>query len=414
MPKADSPSPQYVPLKDTKLFSPLKLGAVELSHRIIQAPLTRMRAEKESHGVHVPGSRVVEYYSQRATKGGLQLTEATDICLDASAYPGCPGIFTESQIAGWKAVTDAVHAKGGFIFNQIWHTGRASGPGMLNSKISLSSTSQPMKGKYLDGSDCAENPPKPMTVEEIHATTAEFAAAAKRAVSAGFDGVEIHSIGANGYLLEQFLHDNVNTRTDEYGGSVENRCRFTLEVIKAVTDAIGADRVGIRLSPFNYFQDTKDSDPNAHWLYLCEQIAALKESQRPCYVHMVEPRFDEVLDEEQKLAELSSYTSSETGSTKKKNSLTPFRKALQPAGIKFLAAGSFTRDNAGPKVEEDLADGIVMGRFFIANPDLVERLKEGFSLNAYDRTTFYGASPPEKGYLDYPFYDATKAVEVQA
>jgi 2,4-dienoyl-CoA reductase-like NADH-dependent reductase (Old Yellow Enzyme family) len=128
----------------------------------------------------------------------------------------------------------------------------------------------------------------------------------------------------------------------------------------------------------------------------------------------VEPRFDEVLDEEQKLAELSSYTSSETGSTKKKNSLTPFRKALQPAGIKFLAAGSFTRDNAGPKVEEDLADGIVMGRFFIANPDLVERLKEGLSLNAYDRTTFYGASPPEKGYLDYPFYDATKAVEVQA
>jgi 2,4-dienoyl-CoA reductase-like NADH-dependent reductase (Old Yellow Enzyme family) len=165
-----------------------------------------MRAEKESHGVHVPGSRVVEYYSQRATKGGLQLTEATDICLDASAYPGCPGIFTESQIAGWKAVTDAVHAKGGFIFNQIWHTGRASGPGMLNSKVSLSSTSQPMKGKYLDGSDCAENPPKPMTIEEIHATTAEFAAAAKRAVSAGFDGVEIHSKSiAN---LESILCDN--------------------------------------------------------------------------------------------------------------------------------------------------------------------------------------------------------------
>lgn len=151
-----------------------------------------MRAEKESHGVHVPVSRAVEYYSQRATKGGLQLTEATDICLDASAYPGTPGIFTDSQIAGWKAVTDAVHAKGGFIFNQIWHTGRASGPGMLNSKVSLSSTSQPMEGNYLDGSSCAENPPRPMTVEEIHATTAEFAAAAKRAIAAGFDGVEIH------------------------------------------------------------------------------------------------------------------------------------------------------------------------------------------------------------------------------
>ncbi|KAK6210840.1 hypothetical protein LQW54_005888 [Pestalotiopsis sp. IQ-011] len=412
MPKANSPPPQYAPLKDTKLFTPLKLGAIELSHRVIQAPLTRMRAEKESHGVHVPVSRVVEYYSQRATKGGLQLTEATDICLDASAYPGTPGIFTDSQIAGWKAVTDAVHAKGGFIFNQIWHTGRASGPGMLNSKVSLSSTSQPMEGNYLDGSSCAENPPRPMTVEEIHATTAEFAAAAKRAIAAGFDGVEIH--GANGYLLEQFLHDNINTRTDQYGGSVENRFRFPLEVIKAVTDAIGADRTGIRLSPYNYFQNTKDSDPNAHWKYFCEQIASLSESQRPCYVHMVEPRFDEVLDEEQKLAELATYTSSEAGPAKTKNSLTPFRQILQPAGVKFLAAGSFTRDNAAPKIEDDLADGIVMGRFFISNPDLVDRLKEGYPLNAYDRNTFYGSSPPEKGYLDYPFYDAAKPIEVQA
>ncbi|KAK9796952.1 hypothetical protein SCARD494_04035 [Seiridium cardinale] len=409
MPKAVTPPPQYVPLKDTKLFTPLKLGAYNLSHR---APLTRMRADKESHGVHVPVNRAVEYYSQRATQGGLQLSEATDICLDASAYPGVPGIFTASQIAGWKKVTDAVHAKGGFIFCQIWHTGRASGPGMLNSKVSLSSTSQPMKGSYLDGSDCAENPPRPMTVDEIHATTAEFAAAAKRAIEAGFDGVEIHS--ANGYLLEQFLHDNINTRTDEYGGSVENRCRFTLEVIKAVTEAVGSERTGIRLSPFNYFQDTKDSDPNAHWAYLCEQIAALSESQRPCYVHMVEPRFDEVLDEEQKLAALSQYTSSETGVAKKKNSLAPFRKILQPAGIKFLAAGAFTRDNAVPKLEEDLADSIVMGRWFISNPDLIERLRNGWPLNEYDRTTFYGASPPEKGYTDYPYFDEKAAEATKA
>jgi 2,4-dienoyl-CoA reductase-like NADH-dependent reductase (Old Yellow Enzyme family) len=259
-----------------------------------------MRAEKESRGVHVPVERAVEYYSQRATKGGLQLSEATDICLNASAYPGVPGIFTPSQIAGWKKVTDAVHSKGGYIFCQLWHTGRASGPNMLGGQTPLSSSSAPMSGTYLDGQDCAENPPRPMTVEEIQNTTAEFAAAAKRAIDAGFDGVEIHSkynksenkllgltfTGANGYLLDQFLHDNVNTRSDEYGGSVEKRCRFILEVIKAVCDSVGPSRTGIRLSPFNYFQDTRDSDPNAHWSYLCQQIASLSESQRPCYVHM--------------------------------------------------------------------------------------------------------------------------------
>ncbi|KAI1844519.1 hypothetical protein JX266_009406 [Neoarthrinium moseri] len=405
MPAATTPPPAFAPLKATKLFTPLRLGSCTLAHRIIQAPLTRMRAEKESRGVHVPADRAVEYYSQRATQGGLQLTEATDICLNASAYPGVPGIFTASQIAGWRKVTDAVHAKGGYIFCQIWHTGRASGPGLLGGQTPLSSSSIPMSGTYLDGMDCAANPPRPMTVDEIAQTTAEFAAAAKRAVEAGFDGVEIHS--ANGYLLEQFLHDNINTRTDQYGGSVENRCRFTLEVIRAVCDAVGSSRTGIRLSPFNYFQDTKDSDPNAHWSYLCGQIAGLPESQRPCYVHMVEPRFDENLSEEEKLSALSEYTTSEEGKAKKipMNSLTPFRKILEPAGIKFLAAGNFNRDNSAAKLEADLADGVVMGRWFISNPDLVERLRNGWDLNKYDRTTFYGASPPEKGYIDYPAFE---------
>lgn len=243
-----------------------------------------MRCEKESRGVFVPGDRTIEYYRQRATSGGLQITEATDICLDASAYPGVPGIFTQSQIAGWKRVTDAVHGKGGFMFCQLWQTGRASGPNMLGGKPAMSSTNTPMSGKYLDGQDCAENPPRAMTVQDIREVTAEFAAAATRAMEAGFDGVEIHS--ANGYLLEQFLHDNINNRTDEYGGSVENRCRFTLEVIQAVAGAIGADRTAVRLSPFNYFQDTKDSNPNAHWSYLCQQIANMPENLRPCYVHM--------------------------------------------------------------------------------------------------------------------------------
>lgn len=244
-----------------------------------------MRNDFSSRGLYLPGPRVVKYYSDRSTPGGLQVTEATDICLDASAYPGCPGVFTQEQLEGWRKVTDAVHAKGGLIVSQLWHTGRASSTGMRGGNQCVSSSDIPMSGSYLDGTSCAENPPRPLTVDEIHGLTAEWAAAAKRAVNeAGFDGVEIH--GANGYLLDQFLHDNVNKRTDEYGGSIENRSRFVLEVIQAVCDAVGPERVGIRLSPYNYFQDTRDSDPNKHWSILCEKIASLPAGQRPAYVHM--------------------------------------------------------------------------------------------------------------------------------
>nr|XP_036582053.1 12-oxophytodienoate reductase [Colletotrichum truncatum]KAF6790610.1 12-oxophytodienoate reductase [Colletotrichum truncatum] len=393
MPKATTPPPVYAALKDTVLFTPLKLGSLSLQHRIVQAPTTRMRSEFESRGVHVPGARVVKYYGERASEGGLQITEATDICLDASAYPGVAGVFTDSQLQGWRKVTDAVHAKGGFIFVQLWHTGRASSGGMRGGKAPISSGSQPMDGKYLDGTECKDGPPRAMTVDEIHDLTTEWAAASKRAVEvAGFDGVEIH--GANGYLLEQFLHDNINTRTDSYGGSIENRSRFLFEVVSAVAAAIGSEKVGLRLSPYNYFQGTKDSNPNKHWAYISERLAGLPENQRPVYVHMIEPRFDEVLDEEQKLASLG----------KQSNNLTQFQEILKPAGIRFFAAGNFNRDNALTKLKNGEADAIVFGRHFIANPDLVERLKNGWPLNPYDRSTFYGASPPEKGYNDYEFY----------
>ncbi|KAI1129949.1 NADH:flavin oxidoreductase/NADH oxidase [Nemania abortiva] len=383
------------------LFTPVQLGGTSLAHRIVQAPCTRMRCDVESRGIGVPGPRMAKYYGDRANAGGLQITEATDICLDASAYPRVPGVFTDSQLQGWRKVTNAVHAKGGFIFSQLWHTGRASSPAMRGGKQPISSSDVPMSGKWIDGTDCAENPPRPMSVDEIHDVTKEWAAAAKRAVEvAGFDGVEIH--GANGYLLEQFLHDNINQRTDEYGGSLENRYRFLLEVVSAVTEAIGAERTGLRLSPFNYYQDTRDSDPNGHWLAICEKLASLPESGRPAYVHMVEPRFDEVLDEEQKMASLEEYTS-EKGM--KRNSLTPFRRALELGGIKFLACGNFNHDDAVTKLENKEADLIVFGRHFVANPDLVERFKNGWPLNPYDRSTFYGADPLEKGYNDYPFYE---------
>jgi 2,4-dienoyl-CoA reductase-like NADH-dependent reductase (Old Yellow Enzyme family) len=220
---------------------------------------------------------------------------------------------------------------------------------------------------------------------------------------------------ANGYLLEQFLHDNINTRTDTYGGSIANRCRFPLEVISAVTSAIGPERVGIRLSPYNYYQDTRDSNPNKHWAYLCQQIAELPKENRVCYVHMVEPRFDEELDEEGKMAALAAYSKTpvqgfdsgvKTG--KSVNSLVPFRKMLQKGGVKFLAAGGFGRENTEVKVKSGDADAVVMGRWFVSNPDLVRRLREGLPLNAYDRSTFYGADPPKKGYTDYPFFEEGK------
>ncbi|KAI0012441.1 12-oxophytodienoate reductase 1 [Xylariaceae sp. FL0662B] len=395
------PTAAFTPLKNTKLFSPLKLGNCELQHRIVQAPCTRMRGVRKSDGIHVPGDLMLEYYSQRANRGGLQITEATDISHHASGYPGVPGIFSRSQIDGWKRITDAVHAKGGYIFLQIWHTGRASPPSSRAGRPPISSGNHPMEGSWIDGAECASSPPTPMTVDEIRAVTQDFAAAAKKAVAAGFDGVEIH--GANGYLLDQFLHDNINDRADEYGGSIENRCRFPLEVVKAVCDAIGSDKVGIRLSPWNYFQSTRDSNRLEHWSYLCEKLATLPAGRKPIYVHMVEPRFDEVLDEQQKIESLADKDK-QTGI-----SLSPFRRILQKADIKFISAGCFGRENALPKLESDATDLVCFGRWFIANPDLPKRLADGIPLNRYDRDTFYLTVPPEKGYTDYLVYTAEAA-----
>ncbi|KAI0022483.1 12-oxophytodienoate reductase 1 [Xylariomycetidae sp. FL0641] len=392
MSSTEPPNATVTPLKDTKLFAPIQVGRCQLAHRV--APCTRMRGVRESDGIHVPGDLMLEYYRQRANKGGLQITEATDIYHYASGYPGVPGIFSPTQIEGWKRITDAVHARGGYIFLQGWVTGRASPPSFLAGKTPISSSSKPMEGSWLDGVACAAHPPRPMTVQEIKDHVNEFAAAARRAVDAGFDGMEIH--GANGYLLEQFLHDNINDRTDEYGGSVENRCRFLLEVLEAVCDAIGSEKVGLRLSPFNYFQFTQDSDRVGHWTYLCERIAALPENQRPAYVHMVEPRFDEILDEAQKLKSLAEKDKEPIASLK------PFSTILKKAGISFLSTGCFSGANAVPKLGDGSTDLVAFGRWFIANPDLPRKLAEGLPLTKYDRSTFYFTTPPEKGYTDYP------------
>lgn len=378
------------------LFEPFQLGSSKLSHRIALAPCTRMRAEPFGD-YFIPGNLMVQYYSQRSTNGGLLITEACPISKTAAGYPGVAGIFEESQINGWKRVTDAVHEKGGLIYCQLWHVGRATLAQLTDGIQAISSTTTPLKGDSLaPGVQFKDSPPRNMFPKDFQKVTQEFVEAAKNAIDlAGFDGIEIH--GANGYLLDQFLHDNVNQRTDEYGLNIEGRCKFPLEVIEAVIEAVGAEKVGIRLSPFNYFQDTKDSNPNKHWSYLCQKIAGLKSPLS--YVHMIEARFDEVLAAEEKLKSLE-----EQCLKRDSLSLNNFRNILKEKGIHFIVAGGFDKDLAIKKILNGDADIVAFGRQFIANPDLVERFKENLELNKYDRSSFYGADPPSKGYTDYNFF----------
>lgn len=373
------------------LFTPVELSGLQLTHRIVLAPCTRMRGEAKN-GYFIPGELMLEYYTQRATKGGLLITEATPISASAAGYPGVAGIFNKDQIDHWKKITSAVHEKGGFIVCQLWHVGRATLAQLTNGIQAVSSTTVALSGDSLvPGVQYKDSPPRIMFESDIEAVTGDFVTAAKNAMEAGFDGVEIH--GANGYLLDQFLHDNVNTRSDEYGGSIANRCKFPLKVINSVAEAIGGDKVGVRLSPFNYFQETKDSNPVGNWSYLCGQLDKIS------YVHMIEPRFDEVLSEEDKLKSLE-----ELKSKKDEFSLNVFRNILKSKGIQFIAAGGFSSETASSKIELDESDLVAFGRHFIANPDLVERFKNDLKLNKYDRSTFYGSNPPHTGYTDYPFY----------
>ncbi|PVH68877.1 12-oxophytodienoate reductase [Cadophora sp. DSE1049] len=392
----------------TALFTPLRLGRVTLKHRVVMAPCGRLRASQLSEGIWTTNDVTAKYYGQRASKGGLIITESTPISRTAAGYPGIAGIFTKEQVVKWRKVTQKVHDKGGFIFCQIWHAGRATIPEYLGGAIPLSSSSLSLPGKFIGPGpkEYDSPPPKEMTKTDIANVIKNFVDAAKRSIEEGFDGVEIH--GANGYLLEQFLHDNVNNRQDEYGGTIENRCRFPMEVIKAVATAIGGDRTGIRLSPFNYWHGTHDSDPMLHWSHLCEEIIALPVELRPAYVNSIEPRFDELLSEEAKIKSLSKATlpNSNGGDMKQDStpSLTPFRRILAKGGVRFFVAGNYDRESAAPAVDGDLADGVIFGRYFIANPDLPYRLAEGLPLNKWDRSTFYGADAPSKGYTDYPFW----------
>ncbi|KAG0125851.1 hypothetical protein HOY82DRAFT_570891 [Tuber indicum] len=381
---------------NSELFTPLKLGKMDLKHRIIMAPLTRCRSPE-----HIPDENVVEYYRQRASDGGLIITEATNISVMAGNYHDVPGIFTPEQIRAWKKVTDAVHSKGGFIYCQLWHVGRTTHPINLGGRTPLGPS--PVRLEDSQVLFTREGPkdtvtPKEMTIEDIQDTISDYVHASKCAIAAGFDGVEIHA--ANGYLLNQFICDNINLRTDTYGGSTENRGRIVLEVVDEVVAAIGANRVGIRFSPFGFFQGTNTSDIHEHYGYVIEKVG----QKGLAYVHLIEPRWELTMDNASKMEKLFAIAKAKgipDEDVADYLTLMPFKRLLH--GTPMLAAGGFDATNSGSAVESGGAEGIVFGRYFISNPDIVERLRNGWPLSHYDRNTFY--APGTAGYTDYTTYE---------
>ncbi|CAE6510173.1 unnamed protein product [Rhizoctonia solani] len=369
-----------------KLFTPLQLGDLTLAHRVVMAPLTRFRADDN----HVHTDLAVEYYSQRAeVPGTLLLTEATFISPEAGGYDHIPGIWSDEQIAAWKRVTDAVHDRRSYIYLQLWALGRAADAKVIerDGYPYVSSSPTPME----EGGPV----PRELSKEDIKRYVDTYTQAAKNAVfRAGFDGVEIHS--ANGYLLDQFLQDVCNKRTDEYGGSVENRARFTLEVADAVTAAVGAKKTGIRFSPWGKFQGMRMEDPVPTFSYVVKELA--KRHTDLAYVHFVEPVVSGDSDQRVEHA----Y---DTGSASHPDSNDFAREIWAPRT--FLSAGGYKPESGEEAANKYGNTAIVFGRYFIANPDLPERLRKGIPLNHYDCSTFY--TPGPKGYVDYP-----KASEVKA
>ncbi|MBI4785124.1 MAG: alkene reductase [Oscillatoriophycideae cyanobacterium NC_groundwater_1537_Pr4_S-0.65um_50_18] len=357
---------------ELSLFSPVKLGRYELPNRMVMAPLTRNRAGEGN----VPRVLNAEYYAQRAS-AGLIVSEATQISPQGLGYPLTPGIHSSEQIAGWQLVTQAVHEKGGRIFLQLWHVGRISHPSLQpNGELPVAPSAIAPQG--MASTFTGEQPfvtPRALELDEIPGIVADYRQAAENALTAGFDGVEVH--GANGYLLDQFLQDGSNHRTDAYGGSIENRARLLLEVMEAVVGVWGSDRVGVRLSPSGTFNDMADSDPTALFGYV---ISALNRFDL-AYLHLVEPRWTSETTE----TDLGALTAS------------AFRPLYSGT---LIAAGGFDRDQGNAVIAAGKADLVAYGRLYISNPDLVERFAANAALNPYDRSTFYGGD--ERGYIDYP------------
>ncbi|KAL6224252.1 hypothetical protein ACLB2K_003107 [Fragaria x ananassa] len=371
------------------LFSPYKMGKFNLSHRVVLAPMTRNRALNE-----LPQPAMVDYYSQRSTPGGFLISEGTSPSDQSSGFPHVPGIYTDEQVQAWKKVVDAVHAKGAIIFCQLWHVGRASHQVFQPGGGSpISSTSNPISKKWQvqlpDGSSDAHPEPRRLETHEIPQIVEQYRQAALNAIRAGFDGVEIHS--AHGYLIDQFLKDGINDRTDEYGGSLANRCKFLIQTVEAVVEALGADRVAIRISPAIDFYDATDSDPIGLGLAVIERLNKLQHNigSKLAYLHVTQPR----------LTTIMTLAPTELDEDREAQFMRTLREAYEGA---FMASGGFTMELGMETVSSGVADLVSYGRDFISNPDLVLRFRLNAPLNKYNRETFY-THDPVVGYTDYPF-----------
>jgi len=351
----------------TDLFTPLQLGSLRLPNRIVLAPLTRNRAGPGN----VPQTMNVTYYVQRAT-AGLIITEASQISPQGVGYPATPGIHNEQQVSGWRQVTEAVHRVGGRIFIQLWHVGRISHPSLQPDQVQpVAPSAICPRGAAMtyDGPQPFETP-RALETAEIPGIVAEYEAAARHAVAAGFDGIEVHA--ANGYLLDQFLRDGTNHRSDNYGGDINNRMRLLDEVLTAVCRVWGADKVGVRLSPENRFNDISDSQPQQTF----NAVVRMLRGHGLAYLHVVE------------------------GDMTTGESELDYRELKELFGGIYMANNGYDLERATQAVREGAADLVSFGKLYIANPDLPARFAQGAPLNAPDPATFYGGD--ERGYTDYP------------
>jgi len=355
-------------MKNQIILEPFKSPSLLLRNRIAMAPLTRCRAEN-----NIPSSIHVKYYKQRAT-AGLIISEGAQISPMAVGYPDTPGIHSKAQIEGWKKVTETVHKEGGKIYIQLWHVGSISHPLFLNGNLPLAPSAVQPDGLSRTKEGKKPHPiPKEMSLDDIRQTLEDFAEGAQNAIEAGFDGVEIH--GANGYLINQFLCDSSNKRTDQYGGDIKNRCQFALEVVEAVSQSIGSEKTGIRLSPGGIGHDIMDS--NAKKLF--EHLINSLNNFDLAYLHLMEPYVN-----------LSHIPNSVQGIAKH------FRPLYNG---NLMINNGFDQQSGNKVIEEGYADMVAYGKLFISNPDLVKRFELNAPLNPWDESTFYSLG--EKGYTDY-------------
>lgn len=359
------------------LFQPIQLGKLTLKNRIVMPPMTRSRASQPGNTAN---QMMAKYYAQRAS-AGLIVAEGTQISAMGQGYAWTPGIYTSEQIHGWKLVTDAVHNNGGTIFAQLWHVGRVTHPDNIGGQQPISSSALKAENVKVFIDNGTQEPgfvdvvePREMTKADIELVIGQYRQAALNAIEAGFDGIELHA--ANGYLINQFIDSEANNRTDEYGGSIENRLRFMGEVVAAMTDAIGADRVGVRLAPFTSLNGTVDATPEETYT----AAAALLNSLNVVYIHIAEVDWDDA---------------PETPKAFKAD----VRQAYQGT---LIYAGRYDSDKGAKAIDDGVADMIGFGRPFVANPDLPSRIQHGFPLAPHNPNTLFGGA--EAGLTDYPEY----------